>query len=213
MSQPSPERSAWRMALIPLMASVLLCAVAATVAGGVAWLADNTTKEQSQAQASLLTAQQTLKNTQTDLTRLEDNLQMYDKLKQSGFLGVQDRLNLLEALEDAAKELRPSPVEWELGPQEKMKVLIDSKTGEAVSQLMRIPMKLSASGIHEEEWLQLLSRLQASGAGSFVTTTCVYDRRAFSSANTASTTTPAVSVSCDLSWLYVVAEGAKPKAP
>ena len=210
MNQPSLERSAWRMALIPLIASVLMCAVAATVAGGVAWLADNTAQKQSQAQASLLTAQQTLKNTQTDLTRLEDNLQMYDKLKESGFLGVQDRLNLLEALEDAAKELRQSSVEWELGPQEKMKVLRDNNTGQTVSQLMRIPMKLTASGIHEEEWLQLLSRLQASGAGSFVTTACVYERKTFS---TARSSTPSVSVSCDLSWLYVVAEGAKPKAP
>ena len=188
------------------MAGMLMCALAATVAGSVAWLADNIAKAQSQAQAALLAAQQTLQNTQSDLTRLEDNLQMYDKLKLSGFLGVQDRLSLLEALEDAAKELRQSAVEWELGPQEKMKVLTDSKTGEKVSQLMRIPMKLTASGIHEEEWLQLLSRLQASGVGSFVTNTCTYERQNFTAARTV---VPAVKVACDLSWLYVVAEGIK----
>jgi hypothetical protein len=199
-------RSAWRMALMPLMGGVLMCAVAATVAGGVAWLADNIAREQGQAQAALLTAEQTLKNTQLDMARLDDNLQTYDKLKQSGFLGVQDRLGLLEALEDAAKELRQSAVEWELGPEEKMQVLIDNQTGATVSQLMRIPMKLTASGIHEEEWLQLLTRLQASGAGSFVTNTCVYEPQSYSTTRTAA---PAVKVACDLSWLYVVAEGAK----
>jgi len=206
MSQPQATLSVWRMALLPLIGGVLMCAAAATLVAGVTWLADSTTREQSQAQAALQVAEQALKNTQLDMARLEDNLQTYDKLKQSGFLGVQDRLGLLEALENAAKALRQSSVEWELGPEEKMQVLIDSQTGEKVSQLMRIPMKLTASGIHEEEWLQLLARLQASGAGSFVTNTCVYEPSSYSTARTAA---PAVKVACDLSWLYVVAEGAK----
>ena len=206
MSPQQPMRSVWRMALMPLMGGVLMCAVAATVAGGVAWLADSIARDQSKAQAALLVAEQTLKNTQLDMARLEDNLQTYDKLKQSGFLGVPDRLSLLEALEAAAKVSRLSAFDWELGPQEKMKDLIDTKTGAAVAQLVRIPMKLTASGIHEEEWLQMLARLQASGAGSFVTNTCVYEPVSYSAARTAA---PAVKVACDLSWLYVVAEGAK----
>jgi hypothetical protein len=207
MSPQQPTRSVWRMALMPLMGGVLMCAVAATVAGGVAWLADSIANDQRQAQAALLAAEQTLKNTQLDMARLEDNLQTYDKLKQSGFLGVPDRLSLLEALEAAAKVSRQSTFDWELGPQEKLKVMTDTKTGAAVAQLIRIPMKLTASGIHEEEWLQLLARLQASGAGSFVTNTCVYEPDSYSAARSAAA--PAVKVACDLSWLYVVAEGAK----
>ena len=206
MNPQQAARSVWRMALMPLLGGVLMCALATTLVVGVTWFADNTSREQSQAQVALQVAEQALKNTQLDMARLEDNLQTYDKLKQSGFLGVQDRLGLLEALENAAKALRQSSVEWELGPEEKMQVLIDSQTGEKVSQLMRIPMKLTASGIHEEEWLQLLARLQASGAGSFVTNTCVYEPSSYSTARTAA---PAVKVACDLSWLYVVAEGAK----
>lgn len=206
MSPPQATRSVWRMALMPVLGGVLMCAVAATLVVGVTWLADNTASEQSQSQAALIAAEQALKKNQLDMARLEDNLQTYDKLKQSGFLGVQDRLGLLEALEDAAKALRQSSVEWELGPEEKMQVLIDSQTGEKVAQLIRIRMKLTASGIHEEEWLQLLARLQTSGAGSFVTNSCVYESQSYSTARSAA---PAVKVACDLSWLYVVAEGAK----
>ena len=207
MNPQQPTRSVLRMALMPLMGGVLMCAVAATLVVAVTWLANNTASQQSQAQSALLTAEQALKNTQLDMARLGDNLQIYDKLKQSGFLGVQDRLGLLEALEDAAKELRQSAVEWELCPEEKMQVLIDNQTGKTVSQLMRIPMKLTARGIHEEEWLHLLARLQTSGAGSFVTNTCVYEPQSYSNDRGA---VPAVKVACDLSWLYVVAEGAKP---
>ena len=206
MSPPPATRSVWRMALMPVLGGVLMCALAATLVVGVNWLADNPANEQSQAQTALTAAERALKKTQLDMARLDGNLQAYDKLKQSGFLGVQDRLGLLEALEDAAKALRQSSVEWELGPEEKMQVLIDSQTGEKVSQLMLIPMKLSASGVHEEEGLQLLARLQASGAGSFVTNTCVYEPQSYSTARTAA---PAVKVACDLSWLYVVAEGVK----
>jgi hypothetical protein len=206
MSPAPATRSVWRMALMPVLGGVLMCIVAATLVVGVNWLADNTANEQSRAQTALTAAERALKKTQLDMARLDDNLQTYDKLKQSGFLGVQDRLGLVEALEDAAKELHQSAFEWELGPEEKMQVLIDSQTGEKVSQLMRIPMKLSASGIHEEEWLQLLARLQTSGAGSFVTNTCVYEPSSYSAARS---TAPAVKVACDLSWLFVVAEGTK----
>ena len=209
MSPPQATRSVWRMALMPVLGGVLMCAVAATLVVGVTWLADNTANEQSQAQTALTAAERALKKTQLDMARLEVNLQTYDKLKQSGFLGVQDRLGLLEALEDAAKALRQSSVEWELGPEEKMQVLIDSQTGEKVAQLIRIRMKLTASGIHEEEWLQLLARLQTSGAGSFVTNSCVYEAASYSNARSDRSAAPAVKVACDLSWLYVVAEGDK----
>jgi len=207
---PAPAtRSVWRMALMPVLCGVLMCVVAATLVVGVNWLADNTANEQSQAQTALTAAERALKKTQLDMARLDGNLQTYDQLKQSGFLGVQDRLGLVEALEDAAKALHQSAFEWELGPEEKMQALIDSQTGEKVAQLMRIPMKLSASGIHEEEWLQLLARMQTSGAGSFVTNTCVYEAASYSNARSTRSAAPAVKVACDLSWLYVVAEGAK----
>jgi len=204
MSPQPAVRSAWRRAFRPLMGGVLMCAVAATVATGVTWLADNTASQQSQAQSALRVAEQTLRNTQLDMVRLEDNLHTYDTLKKAGFLGSPDRLSLLEALESAAKELHQSAFEWELGPQERIHVLIDTKTGAAVAQLVRISMKLTASGVHEEEWLQLLARLQANGVGLFVSNTCVYQPQSYSTDRRA---VPAVKVACDLSWLYVVAEG------
>ena len=210
MNDQTKPRSAWRIAFRPLIAAGVMCAVAGVLAGGASWLAKSITREQSQAQAELLAAEQALNNTQTDRARLEENLQMFGELKQSHFAEAPDRLGLLEALERAAKDFRQTAVEWELGPQEKLKTLNDDKTGGAVAQLMRVPMKLSADGVHEEEWFSLLARLQGSGAGYFTADSCVYERKTFTRAYTS---VPAVNVLCGLSWLYVVAEDAAPKAP
>ncbi|MHB1201072.1 MAG: hypothetical protein ACYCZ6_16255, partial [Polaromonas sp.] len=192
---------------------------AAALAAGAVWLAQNGTLAQSSAQADLQAAEQALQSTQSDRARLEENLQLFDRLKQLRFVQVPDRLALLEALEAAADDLRQSTLTWELGPQETLKTLNDDQTGTPVAQLVRVPMKLSTSGVHEQEWLALLARLQRSGAGSFTTDDCVYEQKPFSKGGA---TVPALGVVCNLSWLYVVADapqartqtdGAPPQLP
>lgn len=205
MNDPQKLRSVWRMASRPLIAAVLMCAAAAALAGGTRWWVKTIALEQSQAQADLLADEQALQNAQTDRARLEENLQMFDQLKQSGFAQASDRLGLLEALESAARDLQQSALAWELGPQENLKTLKDDKTGVAVAQLVRVAMKLSLDGIHEEEWLSLLARLQGSGAGYFTTDSCVYKQGTFIGAKT---TVPALQAVCHLSWLYIVATSA-----
>ena len=203
-------RNIWRMAAKPLVLGAIMLVVASAIGGGASWLAQSIALEQSKAQAALDAANQSLQNMQSDRARLEENLQMFGKLKQSRFAAAPDRLAMLETLEAASQNMRKSTLVWELGAQEKLKALTDDKTGETVAQLVRVPMKLSASAVHEEEWVNLLARLQGSGAGYFTTDNCVYDRKVLVRL---SASVPSVDVRCDLSWLYVVAEGAAPKSP
>ena len=210
MNDPHKPRSIWRMAARPLVLGAIMLAMAAVIAGGASWLAQNVALEQAKAQAALDAANQSLQNTQSDRARLEENLQMFGKLKQSRFAAAPERLVMLETLEAASQDMRKSTLVWELGAQEKLKPLADDKSGETVAQLVRVPMKLSASAIHEEEWLRLLARLQGSGAGHFTSDNCVYDQRILIRL---SASVPSVDVKCELSWLYVVAEGAPPKPP
>lgn len=206
------------MALGALMAGAALCIVAAALVAGALWLAKESALAQSSAQADLQAAEQALQNTQSDRARLEENLQLFGKLRQARFVQAPDRLALLEALEAAAGELRQSTLAWELGPQETLKALNDDQTGAPVAQLVRVPMKLSTSGVHEQEWLALLARLQGRGAGTFTTDDCVYEKNIFSRGGASA---PALGVVCHLSWLYVLADaqanasadGAPPKSP
>lgn len=210
MTDLQQTRSVWRMATRPLVLGAIMCTVAAALVGGASWLAQSIGVEQGKAQAALNAANMSLENTQSDRARLEENLQMFGKLKQSHFAHAPDRLAMLEALEAAASDLKKSTLVWELGAQEKIRPLNDDKTGETVAHLVRVPMKLAVSATHEGEWLRLLARLQGGNAGYFTTDSCIYDQKTFASADRS---VPAVDVRCELSWLYVVAEGAAPKAP
>jgi hypothetical protein len=210
MTDLQKPRSVWRIAARPLALGAIMCVIAAALAGGASWLARSTSLEQGKAQAALDAANLSLENTQSDRARLEENLQMFGTLKQSRFAHAPDRLAMLEALEAAAGDLRKSTLVWELGAQEKIRPLNDDKTGETVAHLVRVPMKLSATGVHEEEWMSLLAHLQGGNAGYFTADSCIYDQKMFSNAGRS---VPAVDVRCELSWLYVVAEGAAPKAP
>ena len=210
MTDVQTPRSAWRMAARPLVLGALMCIVAVGIAGGASWLAENIALEKRKAQAALDAANLSLQNTQSDRARLEENLQMFGKLQQSRFVQAPDRLAMLEALETSARDLRKNTLAWELGAQEKIKPLTDDKTGGTVAQLVRVPMKLSASGIHEEEWISLLARLYRGGAGYFTADSCTYVAKAF---NAGDKSGAAVDAQCNLSWLYVVREGAAPKAP
>lgn len=210
MTQSQQARSIWRMAARPLAASALMCIAAAAMAAGANWLAQNIAREQSKAQAVLDAANLSLENTQSDRARLEENLQMFSKLKQSRFAHAPDRLAMLEALQSAARDLSRNPVAWELGAEEKLKPLNDDKSGEAVARLVRVPMKLSATGIQEDEWMILLSRLQGSQAGYFTPDECIYERKIYSRFGKF---LPAVDVACSLSWLYVTAEAGTSRPP
>lgn len=210
MSDVLPTRSIWQMAARPLIWSSVMCIAAVAIAGGTNWLAQRIALEQSKAQAALDAANLSLENTQSDRARLEENLQLFGKLKKSRFAHAPDRLAMLETLEGAARDLPKSPLLWELGVQEKLKPFTDDKTGETVAHLVRVPMKLAVSAVHEEEWITLLARLQGGGGGYFTTDNCVYDRKMFARS---SVSTPALDVRCELSWLYVVAENSAAKPP
>jgi hypothetical protein len=210
MSEVQPSRSIWQMAARPLMAGAAMCVVAAAIAGGANWLAQRVASEQGKAQAALDAANLSLQNTQSDRARLEENLQLFGKLKQFHFAHKPDRLAILEALESATSAFRKSTLVWELGPEEKLRPLTDDKTGEAVASLVRVPMKLSASGVHEEEWLNLLRQLQGTGAGYFTADSCAYLAKTF---NAGERSAPAAEIQCKLSWLYAVAENTSTKPP
>ena len=210
MTDQEEPLSVWRLASKSVILGAVMCGVAVALVVGVSWLTRNIGVENSKSQAALSAAQTALRGTQADMTRLEENLQMFERLKQSRFAAVPDRLGLLEALESAAKISPQTALEWELAPQEKLKPLSDDTSGEVVAQLVRVPMKLRVNGVHEEEWLALLARLQSAGAGSFTADNCLYERKTLTQGIAV---VPSISVSCQLSWLYVVAEGSTPKPP
>ena len=207
---PPVQTNAIRMAARPLVLAGLACMAAVGMVAGVQMIDQNITLEQQKSAAGLAGAELALQNTQADRSRLEENLQVFERLKKAGFVQTPDRLRILEVLENAVKGMRRTTITWEMAPQQNQKALNDDKTGTAVAQLISVPMKLNAEGIHEDEWLTMLSQLQDRGAGFYAISSCVYEKSLYAKNQIS---VPAINVSCNLSWLYVVAEATPPKTP
>lgn len=210
MKAVEPRYHALRLSFRPLAIATVVCLVAAAMAFGVGKVADAAKLNQSNAAADLVAAELALQNTQADRARLEANLQLFVRLRKDRFVEPPDRLRILETLENASKEMRRSEIAWDMGPEEKKKTLNDDKSGAAVAQLLRVPLKISSKGVHEEEWLTLLARLQNAGAGYFATESCTYVKDVFAKSQIS---LPAVNATCNLSWLYVVPEIPAVKTP
>jgi hypothetical protein len=210
-SSGSPAKTtALRLASRHLALGGLACMVAIGMVIGIRVIDQKITLEQQNSAAELAAAELALQNTQADRTRLEENLLVFQRLKKSGFVNTPDRLRILEVLENAIKGMRRTTITWEMAPQQNQKALNDDKTSALVAQLVSVPMKLSAEGIHEEEWLTMLAMLQDKGAGFYALNSCVYDKNLYAKNQIS---VPAINVSCNLSWLYVIAEPAAPKTP
>ncbi len=204
------SRSIWQMAAKPLIGGAVMCIIATAMVVGAIFLAKKVAVEQGKAQATLNAANLSLQNTQSDRARLEENLQMFGKLKTTRFIQAPDRLVMLEVLQGAAAKLRKTAVAWELGAEQIIRPLNDDKTGEMIAKLVRVPMKISALGVHEQEWVGMLAEMQGGGAGYFTVDSCNYDAKQFVYLDII---LPAVDARCELSWLYVVPQGVKPKVP
>ena len=204
------QTSATRMASRSLMLGGIACLVAVSMVVGTRMIDQKIILEQQNSAAELAAAELALQNTQADRTRLEENLLVFERLKKAGFVQTPDRLRILEVLENAIKGMRRTVINWEMAPQQNQKTLSDDKTSTQVAQLVSVPMKISAEGIHEQEWLTMLSLLQENGAGYYAINSCAYDKNTYSKSQMS---LPAVNASCNLSWLYVIAEAAPPKPP
>ena len=202
--------SAPRLAGRHIALAGIACVVAIGMVVGMSMVDQNITLKQQKSAAELAAAELALQNTQADRTRLEENLLVFERLKKAGFVNTPDRLRILEVLENGIKSMRRIAVTWEMAPQQNQKALNDDKTSALVAQLVSVPMKLSAEGIHEEEWLSMLAMLQDKGAGFYALNSCMYEKNLYAK-NLISI--PAINVSCNLSWLYVIAEAAPPKTP
>ena len=204
------QTSAPRLAAQHIVLAGIACMVAVGMVVGVSIVDQKITLEQQKSAAELAAAELALQNTQADRTRLEENLQVFERLKKAGFVNTPDRLRILEVLENAIKSMRRIAITWEMAPQQNQKALNDDKTSVLVAQLVSVPLKLSAEGIHEEEWLSMLAMLQDKGAGFYALNSCTYEKNLYAKNQIS---IPAINVSCNLSWLYVIAEPAPPKTP
>lgn len=197
--------SIWRLALGPLVLSAMMLAAAAALVAVCEWWAGTAQRDLQGSVQRLSAAQEALRTSQDARAKLEQNLVQFVELQKGNFVGVPDRLALLEALERAADLWPKGRLLWEIGAEQTVRKLTDPTTGEAVADIRVIPMKLSAVNVHEVEWFEFLSRVRQQKVGYFRIEACDLRKTSFVFRLTP---VAAVSASCNLSWVYVVPENA-----
>lgn len=201
----SSVSSVWRLATLPLMGSAVMVVLAAAIVAASTWWADGAQRAFQASAARLASAREGLRTSQDARAKLEVNLAKFEELSAGKFVGVPDRLALLEALEGAAALWPKGLLRWEISPQQTVRKLTDEATGSPLAEVRVIPMKLSAAHVHEVEWLGFLKALEQQRAGYFRVESCDLRKTSFTFRLRPVQT---VSASCSLSWVFVVPENA-----
>lgn len=208
MNQAGRRPGAWRMASLPLVASAAMLVLAALLVAAGLWWGDEARRGYQASAARLAASREGLRSSQDARAKLETNLARFEELTAGKFVGVPDRLALLEALERAAASWPSGRLRWEIGAQQPLRKLTDQASGSALAEVRIIPMKLSASNVHEVEWLDFIHALERQHAGYFRVQACELRKTSFTFLRAV---VPAVNASCSLSWVFVVPEnGSEP---
>jgi hypothetical protein len=195
-----PSASLLTLARRPLAVAAVLVAAAVLLAWAVDDRHTQAVRDAADALAQKEQARAELAEAQDARLRLEANLRQYEALRASGFVGVPDRVALLEALESAARDLVAVPLRWEMDAGQVVETINDPKHGQPLAQVNVVPMRLQADHVHETEWLALLARLRQSPRGQLRVEGCGFE---LSPLRRDLIEVAAVRAECALAWVYL----------
>lgn len=178
----------------------LLFAAVAVLVGGHYW-SEKARADAAKSVARRAAANENLKSTEQTIAKLDANFTEFQRLSASRFIGVPDRLALLDAIEKSSQDWPSGLLRWEIQAQRVVKTIADETGGEPLAEARVIPMKLSATNIQENEWVSFLEQLRYQGVGYFRVDACEMRKTSFNFIRAA---VPAVNASCNISWVFIV---------
>jgi len=188
-----PPFSVLKLSLMLLLAALLLAGI------GVMW----SRGEVLEAKAALLEQQATLETAQRQLDRsraqqqlIDTHLGHYQALAHRGFVGAEDRLAWIEAVQLAGREAGLSGLEYRLTPR----VASDLKLAQGLS-LGQTAMVLSVPLLVETDLTRFLAALNARSSGIFRVQGCRLSRLGDPSFEPINQ--PRLQAECELLWFTV----------
>ncbi len=101
-------------------------------------------------------------------------LPKYEELTRKGVVGLEQRLNWMEALRAASQELRLPSVRYDIHPQEVYAGTFTARPGRF--QVYASRMELALGLLHEEDLLRLFATLREKAMGVFTVEKCTVRR-------------------------------------
>ena len=130
---------------------------------------------------------------------LETYLPQYRALEEEGIVGTEQRLNWLETLRVATREIKLPALRYEITSQQEY--LADFSLNTGVFKVYESTMNLELGLLHEEDLTALLEKLERQGKGFFNVVKCNVARSQPEFRRDPAR--PNLTASCGLSWLTI----------
>ncbi len=101
-------------------------------------------------------------------------LPKYEEFTRQGVVGLEQRLNWMEALRAASQDLKLPSVRYDIHPQEVYTGMFPARSGRF--QVYASRMQLTLGLLHEEDLLRLLAKLRDTAVGLFTVEKCTLRR-------------------------------------
>ena len=185
-----PPFAVLKLSLILLLAALLLAGI------GVMWSRGKALDAKAallQQQAALETAQQQLDRSREQQQLIDTHLAHYQALASRGFVGAEDRLAWVEAVQLAGREAGLSGLEYRLTPR----VASNPKLAQGLS-LGQTAMILTLPLLVETDLMRFVAALNARSSGIFRVQGCRLSRLGDPSFE--ATNEPRLQAECELLW-------------
>ena len=129
---------------------------------------------------------------------IERYREAYENLQRSGTIGVEQRVNWLDALRAANQAAHTLGVDYQLSQQTSSPIQLDTAGYKLQQTMMKINIKL----LHEEDLPNFLNALEAQRAGLYLLQRCTLNRN--SSGAFSVRFESKLSAECELAWVSLV---------
>lgn len=176
------------------------------LAGLIAWNthheAESAARERSAAENSRSQVEQRLNQIRSEEQEIKERAQMLQRLRSSGVVGAEQRLDWIETLSRIQRELRLPGMKYELGARTKL------EGGQGEGNWFASPMRIQFRLLHEQDLLDALDRIEREAQALVIARSC---QLAPLPNTTDNSNTPALlGADCELQWVTVAPSGGQP---
>ena len=152
---------------LPLTVMLALIAVAGLLAWATHLDADKADRERNAAASAKIQIEQRLRQASSEEQEIKQRAQLFQQLRNSGLAGEERRLDWIETLRDAHRELRIPGMTYEFGAQSKL-----DAGDESTQTWFSSPLRLQLRVVHEEDLLRFLARIQKNAKALVIVRSC-----------------------------------------
>jgi len=185
----------------PLALAAALLALGAACLVASEHYRDEAIKARDAARLSRVTAQERVSKVSEEEREIRENLVYYERMRRSGMVGEQNRLDWIESIARIKNERKLFEIKYAIEPQRPLDYpgIVATGAADFVVSRMRLEMAL----LHEEDLLDFLADLQGTGRAYVSVRRCTVTRIERGSAPTATALQPRLRAECQVDLVSV----------